>query len=116
MGNENDWWTTEKDYLGPNTQVGLAQMGQAVDPEGPGGRVGTMFSQYLQGLQAQKAFGEQMQQRKDLYDMFTRMLGLKPETSVGPYETEPRGYQGPPEVVNKYDPLSSENWLSSLGR
>ena len=66
-------------WFGPDTQVGLGQMAKAVNPYGVTGNVGEMFSNYVQGIQAQQATAQQMKQQQEFMTHIYRALGLLPK-------------------------------------
>jgi hypothetical protein len=71
--------TPNEKWFGPNTQVGLGQMAKAMNPSGVTGNVGEMFSNYVQGVQAQEATAQQMKQQQELMQYIYKALGLAPD-------------------------------------
>lgn len=101
-----DWWTSEKDWLGPNMSYGLAGLARAFAPKTVAGNVGEMMQQYIQGQAAQKAFEEQMIQRQQFFDALAAMLGqgvVQPEVLGARSDDMPDEWGGE---------MSSRDWLS----
>ena len=101
------WGWLNKMLANPNVQSGLAQMAAAINPGGPGGRVGKMFGDYIQGVQAQDAFTKRMTANQDFMKAIAGLLGGKSSEQLGPT----KGMALFNQAMSDAD-TSSKNWMN----
>jgi len=95
----------------PNFQSLLAGLGGAIDQKngkkGVGGQVGDMFQGYVQSVEAQNAFEQEMKKKDIFTKLMTRYLGLDPKAQIG--QVGPTALCGMRESG-----MSSNQWLTPM--
>ena len=111
-------WASGSIWSNPNFQSLLAGLGGAINPKGPGGRVGSMFQNYIQSVESQKAMEQEMKKKSLWAQIMARALGLDPKKGLmprGPYNTSAEASPTMPQPKNLGVPTTSDDWMNIRG-